>query len=84
MLEFKKPIPVVVEGNKEGYAIYVTNSGMFENDVWCVTLCEGGEVKHYRSDQIKIYANATFDINKKKNEKNIFSNSLYQPPGDKL
>jgi len=62
MLEFKKPIPVIVEGNKEGYAIYVTNSGMFENDVWCVALCEGGIVRHYRSDQIKIHYNGTFKI----------------------
>ena len=62
MLEFKKPIPVVVEDNKEGYAIYVANSGMFENDIWCVALCEGGIVRHYRTDQIKIYYNRTFDI----------------------
>ena len=65
MLEFKQPIPVVVEGNKDGYAIYVSNSGMFENDVWCVVLCEGGLVRHYQSDQIRIWANATFGITKK-------------------
>lgn len=64
MLEFAKPIPVIVENNKEGYAIYVTNSGMFMNDIWCVVLCDGGDVRHYRSDQIKIYHNATFEINK--------------------
>jgi len=64
MLEFKKPIPVIVEENKEGYAIYVTNSGTFEDDVWCVVLCEGGNVRHYRSSQIKIYKNATFKIQK--------------------
>ena len=64
MLEFKNPIPVIVEDDKEGYAIYVTNSGTFENDVWCVVLCDGGKVKHYRSDQIRIYFNATFDITK--------------------
>lgn len=64
MLEFKKPIPVVVEGNKEGYAIYVANGGTFENDIWCVVLCELGNVRHYRSDQIKIHQNLTFDINK--------------------
>ena len=62
MLEFQKPIPVVVEGNKDGYAIYVTDSGMLENDIWCVVLCEGGIVRHYRSDQIRIFHNATFDI----------------------
>jgi hypothetical protein len=65
MLEFKNPIPVIVEGNKEGYAIYVTNSGTFENDVWCVALCENGVIRHYRSDQIKVHFNSTFDICKK-------------------
>lgn len=64
MLEFKKPIPVIVENNKEGYAIYVVNSGMFENDIWCVVHCDGGHVRHYRSDQIKIHRNDTFDIEK--------------------
>lgn len=64
MLEFRNPIPVVVENNKDGYAIYVTNGGSFENDIWCVALCDGGEVRHYLSHQIKIHANATLDIKK--------------------
>ncbi len=64
MLEFKQPIPVIVEENKEGYAIYVTNSGTFENDIWCVVLCESAIVRHYRTDQIKIHQNLTFDIKK--------------------
>jgi hypothetical protein len=64
MLEFKKPIPVIVEDNKEGYALYVTDSGMFENDIWCIVLCETGFVRHYRTDQIKIHQNLTFDIKK--------------------
>jgi hypothetical protein len=62
MLEFKKPIPVVVEGDKDGYALYVSNGGSFENDLWCVVLCDGGFVRHYRSDQIRMYYNATLDI----------------------
>jgi hypothetical protein len=66
MLEFKKPIPVVVvDDNKDGYAIYVVNSGTFENDVWCVVLCDGGDIRHYLSNQIKIYNNLTFNIKKK-------------------
>jgi hypothetical protein len=64
MLEFKKPIPVIIENNQEGYAIYVTNSGTFENDIWCIVHCNTGIVRHYRSDQIKIHFNATFNINK--------------------
>lgn len=68
MLEFRSPIPLVVENNKDGYAIYVTNSGTFENDLWCVVLCDGGHVRHYRSDQIKMYANSTFNITKMKDK----------------
>lgn len=59
----------MVEGNKDGYALYVTNSGMFENDVWCVALCKGGYVRHYTSDQIQLSVNATFDIKKVKDER---------------
>ena len=62
MMQFKKPIPVIVEENKEGYAIYVSNSGTFENDIWCVVHCNTGIVRHYRTDQIKIHENGTFDI----------------------
>ena len=54
MLEFKNPIPVVVENDKDGYAIYVRDGGTFENDIWCVVLCNGGFVRHYRSDQSEL------------------------------
>lgn len=65
MLEFNKPIPVIVEDNKEGYALYVSDSGLLDNDVWCIVLCENGIVRHYRTNQIKIHFNSTFDISKK-------------------
>lgn len=64
MMEFNNPVPVVVETDKEGYAIYVVNGGMFENDIWCVVHCDSGTVRHYTSDQIKIHHNSTFDIKK--------------------
>lgn len=70
MLEFKNPIPVIVENNKDGYAIYVTNGGTFENDIWCIVLCDGGMVRHYRSDQIKFHHNATLDLVKKDDKSN--------------
>lgn len=61
MLEFRNPIPVVTPiGN--GYAIYVTSGGTFENDIWAVALEESGAILHFRSDQLKMYKNATFDI----------------------
>lgn len=68
MHEFKNPIPVVVEDGKDGYAIYVRDSGTFENDIWCVVHCEGGIVRHYRSDQVLICQNKTFDIEKEEDK----------------
>jgi hypothetical protein len=64
--EFNNPIPVIVEDNKEGYAIYVRDGGTFENDIWCVVHCDGGILRHYRSDQIKIHYNGTFFASVKK------------------
>lgn len=64
MMEFKKPIPVVIKLTKQdGYAIYVESGGMYENDIWTVVLCDGGIIRHYRTDQIVIHKNSTFDIN---------------------
>ena len=62
MLEFRNPIPVVTPLGS-GYAIYVSNSGTFENDIWTIALEDGGKILHFRSDQIKMYKNSTFDIN---------------------
>ncbi len=67
MLEFRTPIPVITPFGG-GYAIYVANSGTFENDIWTVCLEDGGRILHFRSDQINIHKNATFDINPKKNK----------------
>ena len=64
MLEFRTPVPVVTPvGN--AYAIYVTNGGTFENDIWTVVMEDGGSILHFRSDHIKMYQNFTFDIKKK-------------------
>lgn len=61
MLEFANPLPVVTPlGN--GYAIYAVNSGTYENDVWTVALENGGKIFHFRTDQLKVYKNSTFDI----------------------
>lgn len=67
MLEFKNPIPVIIkENSKEAMAIYVVPGGTFENDLWTVALCDGGDIITVRVDQIKMYNNATFDIDGKK------------------
>jgi hypothetical protein len=54
MMQFLTPIPVIVEEGKRGFALYVTN----------ICLCDGGIVRHYKSNQIKIEQNATFEIKK--------------------
>jgi len=59
--EFKNPIPVVTPLG-DGYALYVRDSGTFENDVWTVVIENGGTILHFRTDQLKIFKNATFDI----------------------
>ncbi len=63
--EFNKPIPVVTDDGKDGYAIYVESAGMFDNDIWCVVLCDGGFIRHFLSNQLRIFKNATFEINEK-------------------
>jgi len=60
-LEFKNPLPVITPlGN--GYAIYVRDGGTWENDVFAVALEDGGAIKHFTSQQIKVWQNATFGI----------------------
>ena len=59
--EFNNPMPVVTPLG-DGYAIYMRDGGSFENDVWTIVLEEGGKILHFRTDQIKIFKNATFDI----------------------
>ena len=66
--EFKNPIPVVTPIG-DGYMLYVRDGGTWENDIFAVVLCENGSLMHFRSDQLKIYTNATFDIKKDKNVK---------------
>jgi len=49
---------------QEAMALYVTNGKTWENDIWCIVLCEGGDIIHVRTDQVKMYNNKTFDITK--------------------
>lgn len=58
------PIPIIAEGNKEGYLLYVESSGAFENDIWTCVLKAGGNIRHYTTNQIRIHKNATFNITK--------------------
>lgn len=48
----------------DGYIWYITESGTWENDLYTVVLLKGGEVKHFTSDQVKMWTNETFGIKK--------------------
>jgi hypothetical protein len=58
----------------DGYVWYVKTNGFLENDEVAVILCNGGEVKHFTTNQIKIGHNATYGVNKK--EKPPYSGGL--------
>ena len=59
--EFQNPIKVHTPLGP-GYAIYATNSGIWENDVWTVALCSDGQIRHFSTDQLQVDKNATFGI----------------------
>jgi hypothetical protein len=62
--QFVTPIPVITCDGQDGYALYVRDGGTFENDVWCIALCNGGHLRHYTTSQLRIHQNMTFDIRK--------------------
>ena len=56
----------------DGYVWYIKSNGFLENDEVTVILCNTGEVRHFTTDQIKIWHNETYKI--KKNATFIKSN----------
>lgn len=62
--EFKNPVPCTTPLG-DGYVWYVKQNGFLENDEVTVILLDGGQVKHFTTDQIKIWHNATYKIIKK-------------------
>lgn len=64
--EFNKNIPVTIKENgKQGYALYVKDSGFMQNDEWAIVLCDSGEIIHCLTNQFVIQSNFTFNINNK-------------------
>jgi len=63
MMEFKNPIPVKTELG-DGMAIYVVNSGTFDDDIWTIALNDG-TIRHFRTDQVRMEAAATWNIQRR-------------------
>lgn len=62
------PSPIAIKTPLgDAYLIYVESGGMFENDIWCCCLLDGGQIRHFTTEQLQVYKNATFDIHEKKN-----------------
>ena len=55
------PIPVTTPLG-DGYILYISYGGMLENDEITVVLSKGGEIKHFTSDQVRVWKNSTYGI----------------------
>lgn len=60
------PIPVVTPLG-DGYVVYIESNPTWENDCITVALCEGGQWRHFTTDQIKSFHNSTYGIKKQPN-----------------
>jgi hypothetical protein len=56
-----RPIPVTTPLG-DGYILYITPGGMLENDEITVVLLNGGEIKHFTSNQVRVWKNSTYEI----------------------
>jgi len=61
MIFCPSPIPVTTPLG-DGYILYITPGGMLENDEITVVLLNGGEIKHFTSDQVRVWKNSTYEI----------------------
>lgn len=48
----------------DGYLLYVTSSGMLENDELTVIINKDGSIRHFTTNDVKIWFNATYQIGK--------------------
>jgi hypothetical protein len=55
------PIPVTTPLG-DGYILYITPGGMYENDEITVVLLKGGEIRHFESSQVRVWVNSTYGI----------------------
>lgn len=65
-----KSIPVITPLGP-GYVVYITSNGLFENDEVCVALQDGGQWRHFTTNDIKSWHNATYGILKPKANDNV-------------
>jgi hypothetical protein len=59
--EFQRIIPVETPVGY-GSLLYVESAGPLSNDIFAVVLEDGGQIRHFRSDQLTVLENPTMDI----------------------
>lgn len=59
--EFQRIVPVETPVGY-GSLLYVESGGPLSNDIFAVVLEDGGKVRHFRSDQVRVLDNLTMDI----------------------
>lgn len=52
----------------DAFVWYIKTNGFLENDEVACILLNGGEVRHFTTNQIKIWQNGTYNIKKDKND----------------
>lgn len=56
IIQVNPTIPVVCKGHGDGETLFIIDYGINVNTVWVVRLA-GGHVKHFYSDDIRVYDN---------------------------
>lgn len=49
----------------DGWVWYIKENGMYENDELVIILTNGGQIKHFTTEQVNIWHNETYGILKK-------------------
>ena len=62
--EFSNPIPCTTPLG-DAYVWYVKTNGYLENDELTCIMLDGGDIKHFTTNQVKIWHNQTYEIIKK-------------------
>lgn len=57
----------------DAYILYIKCNGIFENDEVTCVLLKTGEIKHFTTDQIRVWHNETYKIKKDEKFKGIDS-----------
>jgi hypothetical protein len=67
VFEPRNPIPCVTPLG-DAYILYIKTNGFLENDEVTCVLFKDGCIKHFTTEQIKIWHNETYKIKKQANE----------------